>query len=306
MAGEPAQLLLQPLDLGDVARKGLLGADRDRLGRELEAARVDPARPVAQQRAELAGQEAAQPGVVEGGELADRLDAGAPQPLLGPRPDAREAAHVERREERGLLPGRDDGDPARLAPVARDLRDDLAARDAERAREAGRAAHGRLHRLGHRTRLAEVVRHLPHVEVALVHPGPLDGRHDLSHGCPHGLRVLRVEALPRLHEHRLRAAPQCLGARHRRVDPERARDVVGGRDDSAPVRVAADDERPSAQLRRLELLHRREEGVEIEVRDDHESPRYTTRIGIPSRFAARGTVPPWTITENATTTKTIP
>jgi len=54
------------------------------------------------------------------------------------------------------------------------------------------------------------------------------------------------------------------------MDPETARDVVRGRDDAAPVRVAADDERLAPQLRRLELLHRREERVEVEVSDDHQ------------------------------------
>src|SRR5919201_2044390 len=41
---EPAQLVLEPLHLGDVALERLLGADRDRLGRELERPRVDAAR----------------------------------------------------------------------------------------------------------------------------------------------------------------------------------------------------------------------------------------------------------------------
>ena len=57
------------------------------------------------------------------------------------------------------------------------------------------------------------------------------------------------------------------------MDPVPARDVVGRRDHPAPVRVAADDERLLAQLGRLQLLHGREEGVQVEVRDDHVSPR---------------------------------
>jgi hypothetical protein len=54
------------------------------------------------------------------------------------------------------------------------------------------------------------------------------------------------------------------------VDPVAARDVVRGRDDAAPVRVAADHQRSRAQLRRLELLDRGEEGVQVEMRDDHD------------------------------------
>jgi hypothetical protein len=34
------------------------------------------------------------------------------------------------------------------------------------------------------------------------------------------------------------------------------------------VRIAPDDERPARELRPLELLDRREEGVEVEMRDD--------------------------------------
>ena len=67
----------------------------------------------------------------------------------------------------------------------------------------------------------------------------------------------------------MRAAAQRLGAAHRGVDAEAARDVVRGRDDAAPARVAADDERLRAELRVLELLDGRVERVEVEVRDDH-------------------------------------
>src|SRR2546423_778811 len=67
------------------------------------------------------------------------------------------------------------------------------------------------------------------------------------------------------------AAPQRLGAAHRREDPVLACDVVRRGDDAAAVRVAADDERLLLELRLLQLLDRREERVEIEVRDDHGS-----------------------------------
>ena len=118
------------------------------------------------------------------------------------------------------MPGGDDRDPARLAPVGGDLGHDLRGRDAERAREARRGAHRRLHGLGDRTGAGEVGGEPGEVEVALVEPGALDERHDLAHGGPHRLRVLAVERVPGPHEDRLRAAAQCLGAAHRRVDPE--------------------------------------------------------------------------------------
>ena len=81
----------------------------------------------------------------------------------------------------------------------------------------------------------------------------------------------------------MRAAPLGLGARHRGVDSEPPRHVVRGRHDPAPVRIAADDERPRPEPRLLELLHGGEEGVEIEVRDDH------TRSVVPERMFGRRT-----------------
>ena len=230
----------------------------------------------------------------------------APQALFRPRAHARQPAHVERREKPGLPPRGHNREAARLAAVARDLGDDLAAGDAQRAGKARRAAHRRLYRLRNRARPAEVGGHLADVEVALVHPGSLDRRHHLAHRGPDRLRVLRVEPLARRDEDRLRATAECLRARHRRVDPEPARHVVGRRHHPAAVRVAADDERLLPQLGLLELLHRSKERVEVEVRDDHGSPRFARRMGTPSRLAANGTVLPWTITEKATTTNTIP
>ena len=71
------------------------------------------------------------------------------------------------------------------------------------------------------------------------------------------------------HEHGLGAAAKRLGARHRRADPEAARLVVRRRDDSAAMRIAADDQRHLLQIRLLQLLDGGEERIQVEVRDDH-------------------------------------
>ena len=84
------------------------------------------------------------------GEIADRLHAGCSEPLLRLRPDPGQRADRERGEEPRLLARGHDRDPARLAAIRGDLADDLRGRDAERARERGRGAHRRLHRLGDR------------------------------------------------------------------------------------------------------------------------------------------------------------
>src|SRR5712691_12717684 len=75
--------------------------------------------------------------------------------------------------------------------------------------------------------------------------------------------------MSRAHEDNVRTAAERLRAAHRGVDPELARLVVRRGDDTASVRVAADDERLRAQVGILELLHSGEEGVEVEMGDDH-------------------------------------
>ena len=193
-------------------------------------------------------------------------------------PDARQRAHGERRQEARLLPRRHDRDPARLAAVGGDLADDLRGRDPERARERGRGADRRLHRLGDRAGAGERGDDGAEVEVALVDPDLLDPRHDLADRAPDRLRVLPVERVARPDEDDVGAASERLGRAHRGADPEAPRDVVRRRDDAAALRIAADDERPGAQRRVFELLDGGEERVQVEMGE--------------YRHAANATVPP--------------
>ena len=185
---------------------------------------------------------------------------------------------MERRQELRLAPRGHHGQAARLAPVAPDLRNDLRARDPERAGQARRTSHRRLHGLGDNARATEVRGNLADAQIPLVQPRPLDGGHDLAHRRPDLLRVLAVEAVPRANEYSARTAPERFGRGHRRVDPELPRLVVRGRDHPPPVRIAADDQGLRAELRLLELLDGSEERIEIEVRDDQRpNPIWTAR-----------------------------
>ena len=120
---------------------------------------------------------------------------------------------------------------ARMEALVAELRE----RTAEVARGGGEAAVERHRSRGKLPARERIDR--------LVDPGLLDRRDDAAHRRPHVPRVLAVEAVPRAHEDDLRAAPQRFRRAHRRVDPESPRDVVGGRDHTAPVRISADDER---------------------------------------------------------------
>ncbi len=90
-------------------------------------------------------------------------------------------------------------------------------------------------------------------------------------------------------EHRVRAAAERLGSRHRGVDPEAPGDVVAGRDDSSSVRVAPDDQRHPSQRGLLELLDGGEERVQVEVRNDHEK---RVEMPVAGTRPAKGDNPP--------------
>ena len=77
----------------------------------------------------------------------------------------------------------------------------------------------------------------------------------------------------------MRTTAQRLGARHRRVNPEAAGDVVRCGNDAAAVRIAAHDERHRAIRGVLQLLDRGEERVEVEVRNDH-TRKGTVAVGV--------------------------
>ena len=69
--GLAAQLGMEDGAVGDVTGEGLLRRDGDPLGLQLEVARIDAAGPVAQQRADRAGQDRAQLDVAERRQIAD-------------------------------------------------------------------------------------------------------------------------------------------------------------------------------------------------------------------------------------------
>ncbi len=67
----------------------------------------------------------------------------------------------------------------------------------------------------------------------------------------------------------MRTSSKCLRDRHRGVNPEFARLVTRRADDAASLRrIGSDDNRFSTEIRVVELLDRREEGVHIDVHYD--------------------------------------
>src|SRR5262249_45008648 len=150
----------------------LLGRDRDAFDLEVERPWIDPAGTLAEENTDLAGQEPLELGVLDCCQPSDRVDAGRTHAALGLWPDAWELAHVEGGEERRFTSGRHDREAPGFPAIARHLGHDLARRDSERARQARRAAHGRLDCFRHASRLEEIRGDLTHVQVALVDARP--------------------------------------------------------------------------------------------------------------------------------------
>src|SRR5262249_5200607 len=92
--GHPAQLVVEPLAVGDVARERLLERERDPLDVGLELARVDPARPGAR-----AGARATRP------HLRGRTPAGGASPSAASSPIVATPASARRSSARGPTPG---------------------------------------------------------------------------------------------------------------------------------------------------------------------------------------------------------
>ena len=151
---------------------------------------------------------------------------------------------------------------ARLSGVRRDLRDDLAGRDAQRAREPHPLAHGQLHELGLLARVA-VGQH----EVALVDPDLLDHRRHLAHERPHPARPLPVGLCGRA----ARTPPAGSGGGPRRSTSPSGCRSGAPRSSPSPRRRARRGCRRrhglAPQPRVPVELHRREECVEVEMRD---------------------------------------
>jgi hypothetical protein len=95
-------------------------------------------------------------------------------------------------EERELPLRRDDEQPVRLCHPARDLREELRARDSDRDREPDALAHVALQPQGDLPRRSREPPHPPHVEERLVDREALDEWCRVLEHAIHGLARLRV------------------------------------------------------------------------------------------------------------------
>ena len=195
-------------------------------------------------------------------DLADRADPALVEPGGGLRPDTPEPLDRQRVEELELSVGRDDEQAVGLRDAARNLGEELRARDANGDREADPLAHLAPQARSDLFRRACEPLHSAHVEEGLVDREPLDERCRVLEDPEHLSARLRVRVHPRRDDHGVRAEAARLSAAHRGADAVRLRFVARRQHDPR-----TDDDRPSSQRGIVPLLDRREERVDVGVED---------------------------------------
>jgi hypothetical protein len=201
-------------------------------------------------------------GLAEPRDVSDCLDSPGPELRRGRRADAPEPLDRKRMEKRKLTAGRDDQQTIGLGDTARDLREELRRRDADRDRQPDPLPHLPLQARGDLRRRAGNALEAANVEEGLVDRQSLDERRRVVEDAVHGLARLGIRRHARRNDDCLRAQPPCLRLAHRGVDAVRLGLIAGSEDDAA-----ADDHRPAAQTRVVPLLDRGVEGVDVGVQD---------------------------------------
>ena len=201
-------------------------------------------------------------GLVRRRDLADGRDADAVQLLGRDVPDSPQTLDGKRVQERELAVGRHDEQAVRLRNAARDLGEELRARDADRDRETDMRPSVAPQSHGDVGRRARQAAHAAHVEECLVDRKPLDDRRRVLEDAEERLARVRVRGHARRDDDRVGAETARLPSTHRGANAVRLRLVARGKDDAG-----ADDHRPPAQSRIVSLLDRRVEGVDVSVQD---------------------------------------
>ena len=190
--------------------------------------------------------------------------------MAGPTPV--QAPDRERVEERLHPLGRHDPEAVGLARVGGDLRDETVRADSDGDGKTALLADAASDLLRERAGRRERPEMVGHVEVRLVQRDGLHLGCDLSVGREDPVRLPPVARKVRPEEDGAGAEPFCLRRRHRRVDSETTRLVVGGGNNSSPFRVAANDHRPARQGGVVPHVHGCVVAVHVAVQDAADAP----------------------------------
>ena len=131
---------------------------------------------------------------------------------------------------------------------------------------------------GERLHAAEEVRRAGHVQKCLIHGDALDERRKAREHLERDIRNFLIHVHARPHEDAVRTFREGGAAGHGGTYAELPRLVGAGRDDAAFVRSRPDDDGLAAPLGMVPLFDRREEGVHIDMQDDH-TPRIISFLG---------------------------
>ncbi len=195
-------------------------------------------------------------------DFTDGADGALSQLLRRDRTDTPQALDRERVQERQLTVGRHHEETVGFRHTARDLREELRARDADRDREpdllehvASKRSRDLRGRAGHAPEATDI-------EEGLVDREPFHEWGRVLEHLEHGFARVGVRAHPGIDDDRVRTQLSRLAAVHRRAHAVGLRFVAGRQD-----HTRSDEHRPPTQARVVPLLHRRVEGVEVGVED---------------------------------------
>jgi hypothetical protein len=200
--------------------------------------------------------------LVESRHIGDGRERSLAQLLRGDRADPPEPFDGKGMEEAELVVDRHHEQAVRFGDAARDLRQELRARHADRDRDADALAHlgAEPHRdLGRRSGDALEP---ADVEERLVDREALDQWRRVAEHVEHRVAGFAVRLHPWTDHDRLWAHPACLCLAHRGVHAEGLGLVAGGEH-----HAATDDHRLAAQRRVVALFDGRVEGVGVRVQD---------------------------------------
>ena len=228
------------------------------------AAGIQAARFAGQRHAPLA-EALFEEGLVQARQVADLADAQRVEVLFGHLADARNLAHVERRQERRLAAGHHPQHAVGLGLIGGDLGHQARGRDADGAVQARRRLHALVQQVGGAQGRAVQAFGAGHIEVGLVDGGHL---HQRREGLQHVVDLVRAFAVAlgvAVDEDGMRAELVGGAQRHGGMDAELARRIGRRGDHAALVRTAAHHHGLAFQGRVEQLFHRHEEGVHVDV-----------------------------------------
>ena len=173
---------------------------------------------------------------------------------------------------------RHDKEPVGLVLLGGDLGEQPVRGESDRTGDAAGGLDLGAELFGERLHAAEEMRRAGHVQKRLIHGDAFDERREAREHLERGIRNFLVHVHARRHEDAVRTFREGGAAGHGGTHAVPPRLVGAGRNDATLMRSRPDDDGFAAPFGMVPLFDRREEGVHIDMQDDH-TPRIISFLG---------------------------